>query len=343
MFPTLFDSAWLGLDGAFRIEIPTYFAAILAGFAAAVWLGRREAQSLEVDRRAYYDMALWMLIVGIFGARVMHVLFDGVLMEYVHLCTNPFALDGRALASASECIANAQCLGEQLKGADIGAICNPDDGLCYPMHDCFRALKFWSGGLTVYGAILATVAFGWFYFDRHDMPRMAILDMGGWGIPLGIAIGRLGCLGAGCCFGDVCEIEALGVHFPSGSAAYTHHHENHFDALAAQWAGGVRASLPVWPTQYLSSVYNFAIFAIGYAWVRPRKRFHGQILLTSGVLYGVARFLIEFVRADQRGGFWLFSTSQWFALTVGGLCALLLVRGLRRSRGIGSEAAETEN
>jgi len=325
VFPTLFDSAWIGLDGAFHFRIPTYFAAIVGGWAAAVWLGRLEADKLGLERRKYYDMAIWMLIVGVLGARVMHVLFDGLFMDYVHLCTDPFLLEGEALKSGASCVSNAQCLGEQTSGRDIGSICNPSDGLCYPIHDCFRALKFWAGGLTVYGAVIATVIFGWFYFRKHEWPAVKILDMGGWGIPLGIAIGRLGCLGAGCCFGGVCDIEWLGMRFPAGTAAYQEHFDHHHEALAAQWAAGVKTSLPVWPTQAMSSLYNFAIFLFTYFWVRPRKRFDGQVILSFGLLYAMARFSIEFVRADQRGGMLGLSTSQWVALVLGIGCLVTLV------------------
>lgn len=330
VFPTLFDSAWIGLDGAFQFRIPTYFAAIVAGWAAAAWLGWRDAEKFDVDRRAYFDMVIWMLIVGVFGARIMHVLFDGLFMDYVHLCTDPFLLDGEALASGEHCIANAQCLADQTAGRDVGSICNPADGLCYPMHDCFRALKFWAGGLTVYGAVIATVIFGWFYFRKNDLPTMKILDIGGWGIPLGIAIGRLGCLGAGCCFGEVCEVDWLGMRFPAGTAAYQEHFDHHHEALAAQWAAGIKESLPVWPTQALSSLYSFIIFAFVYFWVRPRQRFDGQLILTGGLLYAVARFSIEFVRADQRGGGLGLSTSQWVAIALGVACLATLVYKFRK-------------
>lgn len=234
-------------------------------------------------------------------------------MDYVNLCVNPLALDGKSLESLQACTSNMQCFSAQQAGQDIGAICNPTDGLCYPQQDCLRWGKFWAGGLTVYGSLIACVIFAIFYLKKHkvDIPR--IMDMGAYAIFLGIGLGRLGCLGAGCCYGQVCD-SFFGVHFPVGSVAYNHHLETYFTQLSAQWAAGQKSSLAVYPTQWISSVYNLAIFAFAYFFMRTRKRFHGQVLLMSAILYGICRFCIEFIRDDFRGEYFGLSTSQ--AVTV---------------------------
>lgn len=332
MFPTLFDSAWIGLTGDLHFRIPSYTAAILLGFALAVWIASREVERLDIDRQKFMDFAIWMLIVGVLGSRLMHVLVDGFFMDYVHLCTDPFLVEGKHLASGAPCLTNAQCLQAQNSGMDIGAICRPEDGLCYPQQDCFRWLKFWAGGLTVYGALIACVGVGYVLMKRYELPVWRIMDMGGYGIPLGLAVGRLGCLAGGCCYGDICHIDGLGVHFPQGTVAYQDHFENHYAALSAQWAAGIRASLPVWPTQLISSLYNFAIFFFAYFVVRPRKRYHGQVLLWTVFLYAGFRFAIEFLRADPRGEALGLSTSQLVALATS-LAAGWFVFRLRKRRG----------
>lgn len=328
MFPRLFDSRWIGLDGALHFTISSYFAAILIGFIAAAYLGWRDVDRWGIARQRYVDFALWMLIMGVLGSRVMHVLADGFLMDYVHLCVEPMALPGRALESLEPCVANAQCVAEQARGADIGAVCDPPTGLCYPQRDCLRAAKFWAGGLTVYGSLIACVLFGWYYMRKHAMGIARMMDVGGYGIPLGIAIGRLGCLGAGCCYGGVCAPDdPLGVHFPVGSLAYKHHFEQYHDALTAQWHTGLHASLPVFPTQWIDSAYNLIIFAICYLIVRPRKRFHGQVMLTFAILYGACRFVIELWRDDMRGGALGLSTSQLVSVPVllAGVIAMIVL------------------
>lgn len=332
MFPTIFDSAWIGLTGELHFRIPTYTTAILVGFALAAWLGYREAMRLGVDRQKFIDFAIWMLVAGVLGSRIMHVLVDGFFMDYVHLCIDPFLVEGRALTSGDPCLTNAECLALQNSGQDIGAVCNPTDGLCYPQRDCFRWLKFWAGGLTVYGGLIACVGFGWWYMKKYGLPAMKIMDMGGYGIPLGLAIGRLGCLASGCCFGDLCTIDALGIRFPSNTVVYQEHFDLHHDLLSQQWRDGVRASLPVWPTQLVSSMYNFGIFCIAYFVVRPRKRYDGQVLLTTIFLYAACRFGIEFLRADPRGGLGFLSTSQIVALATTIAAGSVLFRLHRRHR-----------
>ena len=331
MFPTLFDSAWIGLTGDFQFRVPAYTTFLLLGFLLAVIIAHREVVKQGIDKRQFMDFAIWMLIVGVLGSRFMHVLVDGFLMDYVHLCTNPFLVEGKALASAEPCLSNAQCIAAQNSGIDIGGICLPEDGLCYPQQDCFRWLKFWAGGLTVYGALIACVIVGRVLMKKYDLPVGAIMDMGGYGIPLGIAVGRLGCLGGGCCFGALCDIEALGIQFPRGTVAYQDHFENHYDLLNAQSAAtGVHQSLPVWPTQLISSIANFGIFCVAYFVVRPRRRYYGQVLLTTVFLYAAFRFGIEFMRADPRGSALGLSTSQIVALlTSAAAGAVMLQRRIK--------------
>jgi phosphatidylglycerol:prolipoprotein diacylglycerol transferase len=332
MFPTLFDSSWIGLGGALHFTIPTYFAAIMLGFIGAAWLAYRDAMEWGIDRQKFVDFAIWMLIVGVLGARIFHVIFDGFWWDYVHLITDPFQLEGRALAAGQACLSNAQCLAEQQTGADIGAVCSAADGLCYPQRDPFRWLKFWAGGLTIYGALLGCVAAGWYFIKKNGWDTWKILDLGGYGIAFGLFMGRLGCLGAGCCFGDVCSIDALGIHFPQGSLAYQHHFDNHYELLNEQWHAGVKTSLAVWPTQLISSGYALCIFLVTYFWVRPNKRFDGQVFLTFAIMYPIARFMVEFLRADQRGTILGLSTSQAVSVPVVLVAGYLFWRKWREAR-----------
>ncbi len=77
------------------------------------------------------------------------------------------------------------------------------------------------GGLIVYGSlaggILAMLLFAW----RHRLPVLPLADLITPSLALGLAIGRLGCLLNGCCFGDVCPRDyAWAVTFPAASPPY---------------------------------------------------------------------------------------------------------------------------
>lgn len=331
MWPTLFDSRWIGLDGALHFSLSTYFIALMMGFTLAAWLGWREAKTWGVQRQVYLDFAIWMLIMGVLGSRFMHVIVDGFFTDYVNLCLDPLAIEGKALPSLNACVSNMQCFGAQQQGQDLGAICNPLDGLCYPQRDCMRWAKFWAGGLTVYGSLIACISFAYFFIRKHKLGFARMADIGGYGIFLGIGLGRLGCLGAGCCYGQTTD-SFWGIHFPVGSAAYSHHLDAHYPLLLAQWSTGLQASLPVWPTQLFSSIYNLIIFAIAYFIIRPRKRFHGQVLLSAAILYGICRFLIEFIRDDFRGQYLGLSTSQLVSLPIILIAAAWLLAKLRSAK-----------
>jgi len=87
-------------------------------------------------------------------------------------------------------------------------------------------------------------------------------------------------------------------------------------------------SLPVHPTQVYESAASLAIAAACLVWVHPRKRYDGQVFATFLALYAVARFLLEFLRRDDRGGLFGLSTSQLL-----GLGLLAFAAGIHAVRG----------
>ena len=140
--------------------------------------------------------------------------------------------------------------------------------------------------------------------------------MAGFAIPLGLAFGRMGCLMAGCCFGATCDLP-WAMSFPGRSAASESQFKAHLLPRANMW------SLPVHPTQVYESAACLAIAAACLLWVHPRKRYDGQVFAAFLVLYAVARFLLEFLRRDDRGGVLGLSTSQIVGIALVALAAAL--------------------
>ncbi len=79
------------------------------------------------------------------------------------------------------------------------------------------------GGLVVYGSLIGA-AVGFLLFAwKHQLNALALGDLIAPSLALGLAIGRIGCLLNGCCFGGTCDADfAWAVRFPADSPPYVH-------------------------------------------------------------------------------------------------------------------------
>jgi phosphatidylglycerol---prolipoprotein diacylglyceryl transferase len=288
----------------FGVSVPSYFVLLLTGFLFATAVGAIWAERIGESADVVVDLGMAMLIAGVVGARILHVLADGYFWDYVHLCTDPSQVDwpfGKV-----ECVS-----------ATYGGVWDSARGLCHPKEaDCFAWAKFWAGGLTYYGGFVGASAAAWVLLRRDRFPFWKAADMAGFAVPLGLAFGRMGCLLAGCCFGATCDLP-WAVSFPGLSSASESQYKAHLLPSARMW------SLPVHPTQIYESAASLAIAAVCLVWIHPRKRYDGQVFVAFLVLYAVARFLLEFLRRDDRGGLLGLSTSQLFGIGMV-VCAMAL-------------------
>ena len=82
-----------------------------------------------------------------------------------------------------------------------------------------RVANTTQGGMVVYGSLIgglgATLVFCW----RHRLPMLATADLIMPGMLLGLALGRVGCLMNGCCYGGECDWP-IAVTFPQESPPY---------------------------------------------------------------------------------------------------------------------------
>lgn len=118
-------------------------------------------------------------------------------------------------------------------------------------------------------------------------------------ITVGHAFGRIGCFFAGCCYGKPTD-SIFGVQFPGA----------YFEHLGK-----------VHPTQLYEAAFLFVLFGV-LTWLLLKKKF--QYTMTVYLAsYGVFRFLIEFLRYDDRGQLGkLLSPSQTMSLVFLGLSVL---------------------
>ncbi len=201
-----------------------------------------------------------------------------------------------------------------------------------------RVLAVWEGGLVFYGGFIAAALTAAWYMRRHGMPFLRYADALIPSVAIGHFFGRLGCFAAGCCWGDACR-SALpwAVRFPPESLAY-----QTFASRAdpgAYLSADRLATLPLHPTQLYEAFGELGLFLVLVLWVRPRKRFHGQVLATWLALYAVLRTVVEAFRGDvERGVVAGLGVGQWTSIAILAAGAAIWARG-RRARGAGVGAA----
>ncbi|MGO8997729.1 MAG: prolipoprotein diacylglyceryl transferase [Polyangiaceae bacterium] len=288
----------------FEIGFPSYFVLLLTGFLFATAVCAIGARRIGQNPDVIVDLGLAMLLAGVAGGRILHVFADGFFWDYVHLCTNPQLVDWR--------ITPSECASEAYAGVWDAA-----KSVCHPKEtDCFAWAKFWAGGLAYYGGFIGASAAAWFLLRRDRFPFWKAADLAGIAVPLGLAFGRMGCLLAGCCFGAECDLP-WALSFPPRSPASEQQFKAHLLGSATAW------SHPVHPTQIYESAASLAIAAVCLFVVQPRKRYDGQVFAAFLALYAVARFLLEILRRDDRGGVLGLSTSQLIGVALVVAAALI--------------------
>lgn len=183
-------------------------------------------------------------------------------------------------------------------------------------------VMFWRGGLVWYGGFIGAALFTLYYTRRYHVSFLKFTDIIIPYMALAHAFGRLGCVAAGCCFGEPATELPWAVQFPVGSMA---HHQQQADGLI----GISDPSLPVHPTQLYEAGFEMAMFWL-LLLLRPYKRVHGQLFLTWMALYPIGRSFIELYRGDkERGVYGLLSTSQYISIGIA-IAALGLYFYLRK-------------
>jgi phosphatidylglycerol:prolipoprotein diacylglycerol transferase len=186
------------------------------------------------------------------------------------------------------------------------------------LYDPLAVVKIWQGGLVFYGGFVAAVPVAVWRVRRLGLGLPVIADMAAPALALAQAVGRLGCLCAGCCYGRPAELPfAVIFHYP--------------DSLAP-------LEQPLHPTQAYHAAANGLLFVVLWQTARRRPR-PGLVAGLYLLLYPVGRFVIEFFRGDPRGAWAGLSTSQWVSMAVFSAGAAWMAYVLRHAAGDGSRAA----
>lgn len=171
------------------------------------------------------------------------------------------------------------------------------------------ALSTWRAAGVYQGGFLLALAFAVYYLRRNGLPLLGTCDIVAPGLAIGHAIGRIGCLAAGCCWGTEC-------HLP-WAITFTNPDANEIS--------GTPLGRPLHPAQLYESFANLAIFGVLY-WRVRKKHAAGEVFGLYLVLYSIVRFVIEFFRFHEQGTHAGLSYTQWIALATLAAGSWLLVR-----------------
>lgn len=165
-------------------------------------------------------------------------------------------------------------------------IANPSAGFKFS----FEGITF-IGGLI--GGVVTFLAIYFFYGrKKFGAYLIRLLPIAACCILVAHAFGRLGCLCSGCCYGKVFEEPHFGAirfpemmsmiigHEPDGDPIYLYGHY-------------------AYPTQLFESLFLFLLFGVcAFLTIKKKYKYTMNLYL---IAYGIFRFFIEYVRADDRG------------------------------------------
>lgn len=193
------------------------------------------------------------------------------------------------------------------------------------------AVNITSGGLTFYGGFIFATGVILIYTRIKGIPMLRGIDVIAPCLMLGLMFGRVGCLLNGCCWGQICDREAVpwAITFPYGSPPFEEHYqdgdldegsipaelfrtvpnENGMlvqtlidpkdvakDERLSELAAETR-SLPVHPTQLYSSLNGFLLFGLSLAYLTLLPA-PGRVAALVLMSYAPARFTIELLRVN---------------------------------------------
>lgn len=267
------------------LPVHTYGALYVMGLLIGMYVAYRQAKRWGKYHNDMLDFGFWALVGALIGARILFIVVEA---QY-YFVENPFTLI-------------------------------PGTKISIP-----TVLALWKGGFVFWGGAVGGAVALLFFCRKRKIPIAQFADYCGPGLALGHAIGRIGCVAGGCCYGyatyhvdqagKVIADTPFALAFPQGSIAY--------DGLIGQATGEtlqfmetMGTTLPLFPVQIIESLANIAIFFI-LMLLMPIKRAHGQIAMLYLILYSIMRSITEAFRGDSARGFVidnLLSTSQFISL-----------------------------
>ncbi len=154
-------------------------------------------------------------------------------------------------------------------------------------------------GFVLYGGVVFVFGSSYFYTKHIKISFFSLSDILSIAMNLSIAIGKLGCLFAGCCYGIPSPIQGIGIIY--NNSLYKTVPQNIF----------------IFPIQLFDCLFSFVLFVL-FSILKFKYRIsNGSIFILFLVLYPCYRIVSEIFRADISRGFFFqssISLSQFYSI-----------------------------
>lgn len=167
------------------------------------------------------------------------------------------------------------------------------------------------GGFVFYGGLILAVALVFLGGKIHKIDAWDYISNYAFAIPLAHGFGRIGCFLAGCCYGIPYD-GPIAVVYPENSII-------------------APSGIPMFPVQIVETCCLFVISIVLFLFYWFRKT--EFCLPMYFILYGIARFILEYFRFDAyRGKFLSLYTSQWISIGMVVVGILWIIINLSRKK-----------
>ena len=144
-------------------------------------------------------------------------------------------------------------------------------------------------GFSMFGGLLLASLVGIVACRRLRIDLVRLADSVAPALGIGIALMRVGCFEAGCCFGEVCDLP-WAVTFPAGSEAHL------YQLLSSGTIFSLGSPLPVHPTQLYEAAAGLTGSGLAL-WILAGKRMEGTAFLFFAGWYSGFRLVNHVFRA----------------------------------------------
>ena len=192
---------------------------------------------------------------------------------------------------------------------------------------------FSGSGLTVYGGIIVAFISVFYYVRKHGIKPIYMMDIGGMGILLGYAIGRMGCHIAGDGDWGIVAAEMPNWWFlPDWMWSYNYPNNVNNDGVLmsiadpeifnatkgvveerCKAASGIRYCHELSPKVYPTPIYEIIVsfIGLGLLWaLRKRVQIAGMLFCFYLIYNGIERFFVESIRVNERYNYFGYDLSQ---------------------------------